>query len=271
VSAKIKPDKLQESLCTKRFGKRVFFSCEVNSTNEWAKELAKLGAEEGTVAVAGTQTAGRGRLNREWISPEGGLWFSIVLRPKVRAAEAVQLVFVVGLAVAEVLRGKYGMKVETKWPNDVLVNGKKICGILIEMNTTGQKVNHIVAGIGINANFEVGRVLPDQLREVATSLENELGRKIRLEKLFRALLENLEKIYDLYILRGFAPVLEEWKRYANLLGHKVEVTNQKEKITGLALDVNNEGALVLRFEDGKTRHVFVGDVSLLVSPSEAML
>jgi BirA family biotin operon repressor/biotin-[acetyl-CoA-carboxylase] ligase len=271
VSAKIKPDKLQESLRTKRFGKKVFFSHKVSSTNEWAKELAKLGADEGTVTVAGTQTAGHGRLNREWISPEGGLWFSIVLRRKVRAAEGVQLVFVVGLAVAEVLRGKYGVKVETKWPNDVLVNGKKICGILIEMNTTGQKVNYIVAGIGINVNFDVRRVLPEQLREVATSLENELGRKIRLEELFRALLENLEKIYDLYILRGFTPVLEEWKKHANFLGHKVEVTNQKEKLSGLALDVDDEGALVLKLEDGKTRHVFVGDVSLHVSPSEAML
>lgn len=262
MSAKIKPDKLQESLCTKRFGKRVFFSCEVNSTNEWAKELAKLGAEEGTVAVAGTQTAGRGRLNREWISPEGGLWFSIVLRPKVRAAEVVQLVFVVGLAVAEVLRKKYGVKVETKWPNDVLMNGKKICGILIEMNTTGEKANYIVAGIGINANFDVTRVLPEQLREVTSSLENELGRKIRLEELFRAVLENLEKTYDLYNLKGFAPVLNEWKRYANFLGHKVEVTDKKEKITGIALDVDDDGALVLKSEDGRTKHVFVGDVSM---------
>lgn len=271
MSAKIKPDKIQESLRTKRFGKRIFFNSKVSSTNDWGKELAKLGAEEGTVAVAETQTAGHGRLDREWISPKGGLWFSIVLRPKVRAAEAIQLVFVVGLAVTEVLSEKFGMKVETKWPNDVLVNGKKICGILIEMSTCGEEVNYIVAGVGINANFDVRRVLPEQLREATSSLENELGRKIELEKLFGALLENLEKTYDLYNLRGFAPVLEKWKKYADFLGHKVEVTNQKEKIIGLALDVDDEGALILRFEDGKTKRVFIGDVSLLVSPSEAML
>lgn len=271
MSAKIKPDKLQESLCTKRFGKKVFFKHKVNSTNEWAKELAKLGATEGTVAVAETQAAGHGRLNREWISPEGGLWFSIILRPKVRAAKAIQLVFVVGVAVAEVLRGRFRVKVETKWPNDVLVNGKKVCGILVEMNTTREEVNYVVAGIGINVNFDVRKVLPEQLRKVATSLENELGRKIGLEKLFKALLENLERTYDLYTVKEFPLVLQKWKKYAKFLGHEVEVSNQEEKITGLALDVDDEGALVLKLEDGRTRRVFIGDISLCVSPSGEML
>lgn len=264
MSPKIKPDKLQENPRTKRFGKKVFFKHKVSSTNEWAKELAKLGAQEGTVAVAETQTAGHGRLNREWISPEGGLWFSIILRPKALASKAIQLVFVVGVAVAEVLRRRFRVKVETKWPNDVLVNGKKVCGILVEMNTTREEVNYVVTGIGINANFDVRKVLPRQLREVATSLENELGRKIRLEKLFNALLENLERTYDLYTVKGFTPVLQIWKKYANFLGHKVEVSNQEEKITGLALDVDDEGALVLKLEDGRARRVFIGDVSLCV-------
>lgn len=266
MSAKIELDKMQESLRTKRFGKRVFFKHRVGSTNKWAKELAKLGAKEGTVAVAETQTAGHGRLDREWISPEGGLWFSIILGPKVRAAAANQLVFAASLAVAQVLGEKFGLKVETKWPNDVLVNRKKICGILIEMNTTGEKPNYIAAGIGINANFDVERVFPEPLRENATSLENELGRKIGLEELLRVVLEDLEKIYDLYNLKGFTPILEKWKKYANFLGHKVEVTDGREKIKGLALDVDDEGALVLRLEDGKTRRVFVGDVSLQAQP-----
>ncbi len=255
-------DKLQENLRTRCFGKKVFFSHKISSTNEWAKELAKLGADEGTVTIAETQTAGQGRLNREWVSPEGGLWFSIVLRPRVRAAKAVQLVFVAGLAVAEVLHEKYGLKVETKWPNDVLVSGRKICGILVEMNTTGDKVNHVVAGIGINANFDVARVLPEQVNKAATSLENELARKIRIEELFKAVLENLEKTYDLYNLKGFTLVLKEWKRYATFLGHEVIVTNREEKTNGTALDVDDDGALVLKSEDGSTKHMFVGNISM---------
>jgi BirA family biotin operon repressor/biotin-[acetyl-CoA-carboxylase] ligase len=153
-------DKLQEGLRTKRLGKRVFYTRGVDSTNEWAKKLAKLGAEEGTVTMAEIQTVGHGRLGREWFSPEGGLWFSVVLRPKLCASEAIGLVFAAGLAVAEVLREAYGLPVETKWPNDVLVHGKKICGILCEMNTTGNVVVFVVVGMGVNVNVDVGKVFP---------------------------------------------------------------------------------------------------------------
>ena len=255
-------DKLQEGLRTKRFGRNVFFSREVDSTNEWAKELASLGASEGTVAIAETQTHGHGRLGREWISPKGGLWFSIVLRSKLAAGEAVKLVFVAGLAVAEVLRELYGVRVETKWPNDVLVKGRKVCGILTEMNTTGEKVNYVIVGVGVNANFDVKKAFPEDLKTVATSLENELGRKVRLEELFRALLEKLENIYALFLKEGFGPVLGKWKTYAGFLGCQVEVASGTEKWVGLALDVENDGALIMRLEDGTVKRVFVGDATL---------
>jgi len=262
VTAKIRVDRLQEGLRTKRLGHSVLFSREVGSTNDLAKELAKHSAEEGTVVIAETQTAGRGRLGREWLSPSGGLWFSVILRPKLRPAEAVKLTFVAGLAVAEVLREMYGLRSETKWPNDVLVNRRKICGILTEMNTTGENVNFVVVGIGVNAKFDVEKVFPESLRRVATSVENELGRKVRLEELFRALLERLENIYDLYIGKGFTPVLEEWKNYASFLGYQVEVTSATEKLSGLALDIDYEGALILKLKDGTIKRIFVGDVSL---------
>lgn len=247
---------------TKRFGRIILFSHKVDSTNKWAKELAGYDACEGTVVIAETQTKGHGRLGRRWASPTGGLWFSLILRPKLRSGEAVKLTFVAGLAVAKVLREMFSLKAETKWPNDVLVNGRKICGILSEMNTTGEAVNFVVVGIGVNVNFNVEKVFPEQLRKTATSLEKELGRKVQLEKLFRALLEGLEDLYELFIKEGFNPVLEEWKNYAGFLGRHVEVTSSTKKMCGLALDVDLEGALVLRFEDGTTKHVFVGDVSL---------
>jgi BirA family biotin operon repressor/biotin-[acetyl-CoA-carboxylase] ligase len=262
MSAKLNVNKLQDGLCTRRFGRSILFSREVDSTNKWAKELAVYGAAEGTVVVAETQTRGRGRLDREWISPTGGLWFSIILRPKLRPTEAVKLTLVAGLAVAKVLREMFDLKTETKWPNDVLVNGRKICGVLAEMNTTGETVNFVVAGVGVNVNFDVENVFPEQLKKVATSLEKEVGRKVKLEKLFRALLERLESLYELIVKEGFNPILEEWKNYAGFLGCKVEVTGPTGKMSGLALDVDPEGALVLRLEDGTVKRVFVGDVSI---------
>jgi len=262
VSAKLKVNQLQDGLHTKRFGRSILFSREVDSTNEWAKELAMYGAYEGTVVIAETQTRGRGRLDREWISPTGGLWFSLILRPELRPTEAVKLTFVAGLAVADVLREMFDLKVETKWPNDVLVNGRKICGILTEMNTIGDTVNFVVVGVGVNANFDVETVFPERLKKIATSLENELGRKVRLEEFFRSLLERLENLYELFTKEGFDPIQQEWKNYAGFLGRQVEVTSPTEKLSGLALDVDHEGALFLRLEDGTIRRVLVGDVSL---------
>jgi BirA family biotin operon repressor/biotin-[acetyl-CoA-carboxylase] ligase len=265
VPTKIKAGQLQDDLRTKRFGRSILFSHEIGSTNKWAKELAMYGAQEGTVVIVETQTEGRGRLDREWVSPTGGLWFSLILRPRLGPAEAVKLTFVAGLAVAKVLREIFGLEVETKWPNDVLVNGKKICGVLTEMNTTGETVNFVVVGVGVNANFDVEKVFPEELRRVTTSLENELRRKVRLEELFRCLLEKLENLYELFVKEGFNPVLEEWKGYAGFLGRRVEVTSPTERLNGLALDVDHDGALTIRLKDERIRRVFVGDVSLQTS------
>jgi BirA family biotin operon repressor/biotin-[acetyl-CoA-carboxylase] ligase len=264
MSAKIRLNQLQDGLRTKYLGRKILFSHEIGSTNDWAKELARYGAREGTVVIAGTQTNGRGRLDRKWVSPIGGLWFSLILRIKLHPSEALKLTFVAGLAVAKVLRDMFNLRVETKWPNDVLVKGRKICGILNEMNTTGETVNFVVVGIGVNTNFDVEKTLPEHLKRVSTSLENELGRKVRLEELFRGLLGKLENLYDHFTKDGFDSILEEWKSYASFLGHQVEVTGSKEKLSGLALDVNNDGVLILRLEDGRIKHVFVGDVSLQV-------
>jgi len=260
VSEEINLEKFQESLQTKRFGRRAFFSRKVKSTSDWAKKLAKMGAEEGTVTVAETQTAGRGRLGREWFSPRGGLWLSIVLRPKRKASEAAKLVFMASLAVAEVLHEKYGLRTETKWPNDVLVDGKKICGILAEMNTKGERVKCVTLGIGVNANFRADAVLPKLAKAQPTSIETELGKKIRLEGLLKALLERLETIYDGYLEDGFAPLLEKWKRYAEFLGRKVVIMDQEGRLNGLALDVDIDGALILKLEDGTRRRILVGDL-----------
>ena len=247
---------------TRLLGRSILFSRRVSSTNEWAKKLAREATPEGTVVIAETQTHGRGRLCREWISPLGGLWFSVILRPKLRPARVPQLTFVAGLAVAETLREQYGLRTETKWPNDVLVNGRKICGILGETSTAGKEINAVVLGIGINANFAAERVLPESLIAEPTSLETELNRKIRLEELFNMLLMKLEATYMLYRRKGFSPILKQWKRYAGFLSQKVYVTERNEKIAGVAFDVDEDGVLILLLQDGMLKHVSAGDVSL---------
>jgi len=249
-------------LRTSFLGRSILFSGKVTSTNEWAKKLARQSAPEGTVVIAETQTHGRGRLCREWISPLGGLWFSLILRPKHRPARVPQLIFVAGLAVAETLREQYDLRTETKWPNDVLVNGRKICGILGETSTTGKEINAVVLGIGINANFAAEQVLPESLRARATSLETELNRKIQLEELFNRLLMKLEATYRLYTRKGFSPILKQWKRYAGFLSQEVDVTDRNEKITGVAFDVDEDGVLILLLQNGVFKHVSAGDVSL---------
>jgi BirA family biotin operon repressor/biotin-[acetyl-CoA-carboxylase] ligase len=262
VSAKIKVNQLQEGLRTKRFGKSILFSREIDSTNKRAKELAMYGAPEGTVVIAETQKEGRGRLGREWLSPTGGLYFSVILRPKLRPKATSKLTFVAGLAVAKVLDEMFDLKVETKWPNDVLVNRRKICGIISEMNTTDETVNFVVVGVGVNVNFDVTKVFPKQLRKTATSLENEIGQKIQLEELFKMLLEQVENIYGIFLKEGFDSILEKWKSYASFLARRVEVTTLTEKMNGVASDIDHEGALVLKMEDGTIRQVLAGDVSL---------
>jgi len=262
VQANIDLNKLQEGLDTKRVGRSIFFKRSVGSTNSWARRFARLGACDGTVFLAESQTAGRGRLKRKWVSPAGGLWFSVVLRPRLKLAEAFGLVFVASLAVAEVLEELYGLKTQVKWPNDVLVDSKKICGILAETKLESKNVEYVVVGVGINANFGVKKSLSEDLWKTATSLEDELGRKIELELLLKALLEKLERLCGVFLEKGFRVVLDEWKKYVGFLGCQVDVVTMDERLTGLALDVDSGGSLVLKLGDGTVKHVFAGDVVL---------
>jgi BirA family biotin operon repressor/biotin-[acetyl-CoA-carboxylase] ligase len=187
-----------------------------------------------------------------------------VLRPKLKARVSAKLVFVATLAVAEFLYEAYGLDVETKWPNDVLVNGQKVCGILAEMVTVGKAVDYAVVGFGVNVNFKVKEALPQALWGKATSLEDELGKHVQRDVLFRGLLERFEFVSESFLKDGFAPVLERWRRYARFLGKRVKVTNEHEAWSGVAVDVDGDGALNLRLDDGTEKRFLSGDVSLVV-------
>jgi biotin-[acetyl-CoA-carboxylase] ligase BirA-like protein len=262
MSSKLNLSTFQHNLKTRVMGKTVLFLREVNSTNLWAKGLARSGAPDGTIAVAETQSSGRGRLDRRWYSPVGGLWFSVVMRPKIYASQVSQLTVMTALSVIQTLRDLYGLEANAKWPNDVLVNGRKICGILGEANSEANKVSFVIMGIGLNANFDVDKALPESIAASATSLETEVGHKVGLERLLATLLKRFEADYDIYARRGFSYIVAKWKGHANFLGREVDVIDQHRTFRGIAEDMDANGALALRLKDGTLRSFLATDVSL---------
>ncbi len=257
----VKPRKVKEKLQTKLFGKAIHYFSEVGSTNNLAKELASLRAREGTVIVAGSQTGGKGRSGRTWASPKGGLWFSTILRPKLHPREIPKLTIMSSLAVAKTISQLYNLEPEVKWPNDVLINAKKVCGILTEAKTSGDTTSFVIVGIGINANIEL-QSLPEQVRAHATSLRHELPGTIDCEQLLHVLLEKMEHYYVMLQNGKFHSVLVEWKRLCRFLGSYVEVMSGKKQIEGWATDVDRDGALILKLQDGTSRRILLGDVNI---------
>lgn len=254
------PYEVRRGLKTKFVGREISYYREVNSTQEIAKRLATKGSGEGTLVVAETQTAGKGRRSRDWYSPEGGIYLSIILRPKVSPSRTPLMALLAGLAAAKTIRKLYKLKAELKWPNDILVNDRKVGGVLIEIAAETDLINWLVVGIGLNANTK-SVFLPRELRKTVVSLEEECGGKISRMELVRKLLEEVEQLYLIFKKQGGAPILEGWKSMTNTLGAKVRVTNGKV-IEGKAMDVDQDGALIIKIADGNVERVVAGDVSL---------
>jgi len=244
---------------TKVIGQKIHYFAEVTSTNDVAKKLATKGAEEGTVILAETQTQGKGRLGRRWLSPKGGIWLSVILRPKIPAKDSYQLTFMTAVAVAKTIRKMFEVNAEIKWPNDILVNERKVCGILTETSTRGNAVGFTVIGIGVNANVDLTS-FPTNLRGSITSLKAEVKREVERERFLCALLEELESYYKMLQQKKFELVLEEWKSLTTLFGAYVEVTSFEEKIRGVAVGVDQNGALEVLLENGTLRKILSGDV-----------
>lgn len=255
------PGEVQAGLQTHVFGRQFHHYAEVGSTNDVARELANEGAPEGTVVVAEKQTRGRGRLGRNWFSPSGqGIWFSVILRPPLAPSEVTKITLVAAVAVARALRGLTGLDVRIKWPNDLLVGGKKLVGILTQLNAEVEKINYVVIGIGVNANVDM-TTFPPEVRTIATSIRVELGQPFSRVKILQRILEELETAYQSFIHGGFPSLLQEWKQLSYTLGRWVKVTQPTEEVEGLATDVDEDGCLVLRLADGSCRRVIAGDVS----------
>lgn len=253
------PEKIKEQLKTDFIGRGIRYFTEITSTNDVVKELAAKGAKEGTIVLAETQTQGKGRLGRRWLSPKGGIWFSVILRPKIPAKDSYQLTFMAAVAVAKTIRKMYEVDAEVKWPNDVLVNRRKVCGILTETSTRGSAVDFAVIGVGVNVNVDL-KFFPKDLRASVTSLEAEVKGEVERGRFLCVLLEELENCYRMLQQKKFELILDEWKSLTTLFGAYVEVTSFEEKIRGVAVGVDRNGALEVLLEDGTVRKILSGDV-----------
>lgn len=255
---------ISAGLETVRIGCRLDFLKQTPSTNADAFRVAEAGAVEGTVVIAEAQSGGKGRRGRVWASPPGvNLYCSVVLRPLIMPHEAPQLTFLSAVAVARAIELTTGLCPEIKWPNDVLIGGKKIAGLLNEMSAETDGINFIVLGIGINLNMTLEQ-FPDDLRHPATSLLLESGRPVDRARFASTMLNELDKLYADFLLHGFAPVREEWQKRCNANGRRVLVSDAgAERISGIFAGIDGDGALLLRSDDGTVERIVNGDVRLL--------
>jgi BirA family biotin operon repressor/biotin-[acetyl-CoA-carboxylase] ligase len=246
---------ITHGLNTSFIGQEVSFYPSLPSTNDMAKGQARQEAKEGTVIIAEEQTAGRGRLGRGWLSPRGSIALSIVLYPPLNYLPS--LIMVASLAVANSIEQVTGLKAQLKWPNDVLVNNKKVCGILIESDVRGDRVDYAVMGIGLNANLNPAQF--PQIAPLATSLSQELGRDISPRELIRSLLMEAERLY--LALPGDW-VFQQWRDRLVTLGKSVRVSSGEATYSGVAESVASDGSLLLRQPDGNLVKIVAGDVTL---------
>jgi BirA family transcriptional regulator, biotin operon repressor / biotin---[acetyl-CoA-carboxylase] ligase len=257
-------DEIREGLNTTVFGKgEIIYFRETDSTNVRAKFLAGEGAPEGTVVVAEKQTQGKGRKGRTWFSPEGeGIYTSIILRPPIAPNEAPKLTLMASVAVAEALLSLTSLKINIKWPNDIMINGKKVAGILTEISTDMDRIDYVVIGVGVNVNTSRKGLHPD-IRQTATSVFMETGKVFPRIALLRAYLEWLEIYYEAFKAKGFDPILNRWKHFADIIGQRISVDLMDSMRVGTVLDVDKDGFLILQDRKGTIERIISGDVTLL--------
>lgn len=247
----------------KLIGREIYYFPEIDSTNRGAHDQGRKGAREGTVVLADFQSQGKGRLGRSWESPAGlNLYASIILRPPIPPKVAPQITLLAGVATANALARASGLDPRLKWPNDILLRGKKVAGILSEMEAKDTKTQFFILGIGVNVNWP-REDIPPHLLEIATSLRAEGGREIPRTLIAAEVFEELEQAYTSFLQEGFSPRLrEEWNRLSWINGKRVTVALPDKTISGEALGVDTDGALLLLDREGKTQRFIAGDISL---------
>jgi BirA family biotin operon repressor/biotin-[acetyl-CoA-carboxylase] ligase len=254
------PVEIKKDLKTVTLGSKIYHFKEVNSTQEIAKKKARNGAAEGTLIISEQQHLGRGRLDRRWISPAGGVWLSLILRPGISLQHAQRIVLTVAIAVAKAFNKLYNIDAKIKWPNDIIVNDKKICGILIETEGEMDKLNFMILGVGANINNSLESL--GEIINTATSVMALLGNEVSRPEFVRTFLEEFENLYQKLKLGFFNEILNEWKNLSNTLGALVTVETPDEKFEGIASDLDDNGFLIVKLQDNSIKKVFAGDVKI---------
>ncbi len=247
---------------TKVIGRDIRVFEETTSTNDVIEKLARDGVKEGVVVFAESQTKGRGRLGRKWMSPtHKGLWFSILLRPELTPQETTQLTVASATALRRAIKNVVGISAEIKWPNDLLIGGKKVVGILTEMSAEVDRVRHVILGIGVDVNQDAAE-FPPELRKIATSLKAEAGEEICRAELATEILRQLDFDYARICSGKFALVADEWETGCLTIGKNVSVQMGARQIRGCAEALDDDGALLVRTEHGHLERIIGGDVTL---------
>lgn len=258
------PAEVKWKLKTKVLGREIISYKKAGSTNDIAYSLAEKGLKEGTVIIAEEQDKGKGRHGRHWISPsKGGIYMSVILRPGMVPNEISKITLLAAVAAAKAIRSVTGLEALIKWPNDILINNRKVSGILTEMKAEQDGVDFIIIGIGINVNTPAGK-----LPKGASSLKEELrltGRSgdISRIEIAKRLLEKLEESYFILKKEGPEPIMEEWKHLSGILGSRVKVVLQNRTFEALAHDIDTDGALIVRKEAGTLEKISSGDIVML--------
>ncbi len=259
------PDRLTSSeikphLKTAWMGKKIHHFDTLDSTNAKAYQLALEGAEEGEVVIAESQEKGKGRLGRKWISPPFlNLYLSVILRPKIPPHRASLITLMAAVATADAIQKFSGLAPLIKWPNDLLFQGRKVAGLLNEIHSEIDRIHFVILGVGVNLNAD-DNTIPEEIRGVATSLKIEMGQTISRKAFLPFLLQELERWYSLLGQGGSAAILDAWRDRAHLRGRWVRIASFGETLTGTALDVDSDGALILETAGGERKRVVAGDV-----------
>ena len=255
----ISASEISENLNTKYIGKELYVFKEVSSTNTVARFLSMNNIADGSVIISEKQTAARGRSGKAWESPLGGVWLSIVLNPHVDYSKLPLITLATGVAVAKTLERIGIENPEIKWPNDIIINDKKVCGILTEAVTKFNTIESVIIGVGIDANLDIEQ-FPEELKAGTTTLEKELGRKGSENLLIKIFLEEFEEISELFDHEGFEEILKEWRKRSYSIGKIVEVREPFNKTyDAYVLGISREGALVVEKIDGTLEKVISGE------------
>lgn len=257
----IAEEEVASRLATERMGRQIRYFSRIDSTNQYAKRIAEEGAADGTLVIADEQTAGKGRSGRTWVTPPGeAIAFTLLLRPKLSPGRISMVTLVMGLAVVNAVNKLYDLHAGIKWPNDVVINGRKLCGILTEMSAEVEHVHYIVIGVGINANLTS---FPQELSQIATSLKLELGRDVSRAGLIAAVMEEFERLYAEFERQGdLGSVMQEYNDLCLNAGNKVRVLDPNGEYTGVSHGINAMGELLVETEDSQIREVYAGEVSV---------